>query len=57
MREAYASGDLTDVYPSLRTFLGEIKLKVHTQSPSYVGLARRFQQADIEVHEALLVAA
>ena len=54
MREAYAVGDLEHVYPSLRTFLDDTRLKLHRQSPSYERLARRFQQAEIEVYEALL---
>lgn len=54
MREAYAVGDLAQVYPSLRTFLDDTRLKLHRQSPSYERLARRFQQAEIEVYEALL---
>jgi integrase len=53
MREAYAVGDLTDVYPSLLKFLGDIKLKIPRQSPSFEKLARRFQQTDMEVYEAL----
>lgn len=53
MRQAYAVGDLTDVYPSLIKFLGDIKLKIPRQSPSFEKLARRFQQTDMEVYEAL----
>jgi integrase len=54
MRSAYARGDLSDVYPDLRRFLDEIGLKLSRTSPSYERLARRFQQADLELHEALL---
>jgi len=42
------------VYPDLQRFLGEIGLKLSRTSPSYERLARRFQQADLELHEALM---
>lgn len=54
LRSAYARGDLTDVYPDLKRYLDEIGLKLSRSSPSYERLARRFQQADLELHEALL---
>jgi integrase len=54
LRDNYAEGNLKDVHSSMRDFLAEVKLRLPTHSPSYVRLARRFQQAEIEVFEALL---
>lgn len=53
MRLAYARGELSEVYPSLNIFLRELGLSIVKSSPSYERLARRFQQADLEVHEAI----
>jgi integrase len=54
MRLAYACGDLKEVYPSLQEHLKKLGLHVARQSPAYERLARRFQQAELEVHDALL---
>jgi len=54
LRAAFSRGDLTDVYRPLEGFMRELKLSVSKSSPSYERLARRFQQEDIEVHEAIL---
>lgn len=53
LRRAYATGDLTEVYKSLMAFLKSIRLQVHKTSPSFERLARRFQQAELEVYEAI----
>ncbi|WP_119293439.1 site-specific integrase [Azohydromonas sediminis] len=53
LRSAYARGDLSDVHADLKRFLDAIGLKVSRSSPSYERLARRFQQVDLELHEAL----
>ncbi len=52
LRLAYARGDVTAVRGSLNAFLRSIKLRVG-KGP-YERLLRRFQQAEIEVYEALL---
>ena len=54
IRDAYALGDLTDVYSVMREFLRSIKLKIPESSPVYERLARRFQQAYLESCEAIL---
>jgi integrase len=54
LRLAYARGDLTGVYPELNKYLKQLGLAVAKSSPSYERLARRFQQAELEVHEAIL---
>ncbi len=54
MRMAYAAGNLNHVHPRLRTYLKKLKLEVARQSPAYERLARRFQQAELEVYDAIL---
>ncbi len=54
LRSAYARGDLSDVHADLRRFLASIGMTLSRTSPSYERLARRFQQTDLELHEALL---
>ena len=54
LRGAYAKGDLTEVYKSLKLYLKSIRLNVPRVSPSFERLARRFQQAELEVYEAIV---
>lgn len=54
LRAAFSRGDLIGVYRPLEGFLRELKLQVAKSSPTYQGLARRFQQPEIEVHDAIL---
>lgn len=54
MRQAFAAGDRSAVYPNLRQFLRSIDLSLPSQAPSFDRLAIRFQEAELEVHEALL---
>ena len=53
LREAYARGDVSSVYPSLTGFLKKIDLKIYRQSPAFELLARRFQLVEIQVYEAI----
>ncbi|UUX94574.1 site-specific integrase [Aquabacterium sp. J223] len=53
LRDNYARGFLGDVYRSLDAFLTSIDLRVPRGS-AYERLARRFQQAEIEVYDAIL---
>ena len=53
LRESYARGDLSGVYPSLKNFLKKIDLKIHRQSPAFELLARRFQLVEIQTFEAI----
>ena len=49
MKRAYARGDLSEVYGQVSSYLKELGLNLARSSPSFERLARRFQQADIEV--------
>lgn len=53
LRQAYAAGSLKEVHKSLRFFLKSIGLNLQRSSPAMERLARRFQQAELEVHEAI----
>lgn len=54
LRQNYARGELEDVHVSLGTFLRSIDLYVPRGTPSYEQLARRFQQVELEVYDAIL---
>jgi hypothetical protein len=54
LRSNYARGFLGDVYSGLDAFLRSIELRVPKNTPPYERLARRFQQAEIEVYDAIL---
>ncbi len=54
MKRAYARGDLSEVYGQVSSYLKELGLNLARSSPSFERLARRFQQADIEVWDAIL---
>ncbi|MEY2890314.1 MAG: hypothetical protein RJA98_222 [Pseudomonadota bacterium] len=54
LREAFALGELSAVYPELEAQMKALGLSLSTTSPSYEKLARRFQQVDVELQETLL---
>jgi integrase len=54
LRAAYARGDLTDVHGELTKFLARAGLRVPAGTAPFERLARRFQQAQIEVYDAML---
>ncbi len=54
LRSSFARGDLTDVYTGLNAYLREIDLRVPKHTPPYSRLARRFQEAEIDVYAAIL---
>lgn len=54
LRDAYARGDLSSVRNSLSAFLRSEDLYVPPGTPSHERLLRRFQQAEIEVYDAVL---
>lgn len=53
-QNAYARGDLQDVYPEVDRLLSTMKLKLQKSSPSYARFARHYQQTCIEVYQSIL---
>lgn len=54
LRANFARGVLTDVYPGLDAWMKEVDLRVPRGTAPYERLARRFQEAEIEVYDAIL---
>jgi integrase len=54
LRQAFARGDLQDVYKNLGDYLRTNGPRVLPNTPQYEKLARAFQVAEIEVYEAIL---
>lgn len=54
LRRDFAKGELGDVYKGLDSYLREIHVKVPRRTAPYERLAHRFQEAEMEVYDAIL---